>query len=423
MALINEQHKIFINKEPFANFCRENKIAFSYYNFDGLIDKINELYDNGEIDPLALKEHLYKCLFQGRKKIVFGFLNGLNIANIKNYDFLKEKINSSFALSREISCIEDIRINVEMRQHLIDIRYYKNNNIIKHEDSIEKIDRIVFFYIYIVNQKRKSEERTIALPIHVVVDLNNFEITSRVSAKDNIYYLSGEKAEDIKLAKNCLKNVVSSLGIRYNDDINSNGVRSTVFNLHEKITKLPPEITAKINKIDDVTNEYIDQVGELLGAFNELERQDIQSSIKRIFTKQLIRSLSQKEKDSFIKFIKKGAGFSNGIFTSASSLSSIKHIGPSYEPMQLQPDYQNTLSIVDETNTINKDLIFWFKVPHNNRRNNEVKDITDNTINPNDVIRSKVHIDNNGYGIISFEEYVYEEDIENVFSKIRSFKC
>ena len=173
----------------------------------------------------------------------------------------------------------------------------------------------------------------------------------RVSAKNNIYYSNGDKADDLKLAENCLRTVIAALGITYNSDEKREFIKTMLFNIHQSITKLPPEITNKIEIINSEVDEFIKNAGDLLKIdLCDDDQEELNQSIKRIFIKQIIKSIPQRESSEL--FSHGSDGFSIGISTSANSLSSIKHVAPGNQPIHSLPDYQNTLSIVDETDTI-----------------------------------------------------------------------
>lgn len=405
MKLINDQHMKFLVKGPATSFCREHKIKFSSLSQVKLYEKLNTMYENNEIDPDLLKDKLYTWLYQGRKKIVFTYINPLELEEYKHTQTLQTRIAQNFALSHELTGIENINIHSEIMRHLIDIRYYSENAVITDLTSVNSIDKVVFFYINIVKQIERDEtgdkESIICLPIHVEIDLKNNMAMSRAGTKNNIYYArTNEKTNEFFIAQNCLDTVLRSLNIHSHADIKAD-IKSTIYNVHQSLTALPDEVTASIQDINDITDTYVDEAKDLLDLdLTSNNKQDISSSIKHLFIKEIIKSYSEDDSELFTN---NKPGYSIGISASSRGLSSVKHTSPGHIPLQLDPSYQNTRAIVDETETIEKNIIYWFSV-----------------VSDDDSIRSKLFTSVNGYGIISFEQYVYEEDIQNVLSEIRN---
>ena len=139
MEIINKHHKVFITKSPMEEFCKSNRITHSSYTVDGLVERLNELCNSNIISPSFLKDNLYRWLLQGRKKILFGFFDESQMEKYRRYSVLKRKVETAFCLSSEITTIEGIHVDVDSKQHLVDIRYYKNGSLINNDkNDLEK---------------------------------------------------------------------------------------------------------------------------------------------------------------------------------------------------------------------------------------------------------------------------------------------
>lgn len=402
MGIINQYHMQFIQSKPIHDFCREQKIAFSQYHVEDLVEHINGLVEKGEISREVIKEKLDEWIYQGRKKIVFKYLDSDILRSVRHYDNFKAFVEKNFDKSSEINSILELRADVDEKTHFIDIKYDYNPLNGKMSKAIFLFAKIVR---YIKFEDGKGINGLIPIPVHVTIDFENNEIQARVSAKTYIYDLAGiNKVSELGVAIGYLQKVLYNLGLNsYMDETDKDILKKAIYKTHERITKLPDEVEKDVDAIGDEIIEFIKVSANKLDIrLNNTSSIELANSIKNLFIKELIKKYSSKQKDLFTR---DNFAYSTSITASGRSLSTLQHSSPSNVPIHSTPEYQNVRTVLDETEIIKKNTVHWKSI-----------------IKTNKFLRSKLFIDSKGYGIISFEEYVFEEDINHVFSKIRESK-
>lgn len=401
MSVINKYHLPYIQMRPIQDFYRKEKIAFSSYTIDGLINNINNLLEKGELSADLVIRNLDLWIYQGRKKIVFRYLDSDILRNLRKYETFKTLVEGKMEKSDEITDISKLRPDVSEKNHFIDVKY--------NFDNEGYITEAVFLFIKIVKYIKTDgavhTNKPMALPVHVTIDFENDEIYSRINAKTNIYDLEGNvKLYDADIAVNLLEYLLIKLGL--NSQISTSDkdlLNKAIFKTHEIITKLPEEIEGAIKTISLDSTEFIKSAGIKLEIdLSENSLEELEDSINNLFIKELIKRYEDEEEDIFIK---DNFAFSTSITASSRHLTKLRQTSPGKKPIHAVPEYQNVRSVLDETGTIDKNTVHWRSI-----------------IKKDTYFRSKLFIHDKGYGIISFEEYVYEEEINNVFSKIRKSK-
>jgi hypothetical protein len=396
---LNKYHALYLTSHPLVAFLRDKKIKYSAYSQkpEELIALINQNLDAGKIEEEDLILELDDWMYQGTKKVVMRYLNKRDISKYSNKAFLLDFIEKQFTFSTRFKGLKDLNVSNE-KFHLIDYWYYDDS-----EDE-NKISGFVLVYVEMIKYKPPGTtyEETRPFPVFVTVDIENNEISSRVNSKSNIYNQAGSSIDDIQLGKEYLERVLlklkGSTSIRV-EDISS--LEKAFFELHDYATELPESITLKADELEAEIQDFITKMREKLDLSNsELYQDEMYNNIKHVVIKQIIRNCEDKD-----IFIDGKDVISIGINASGSSLSKLNYKAPGSDPVQATPEYQNIKSVLSETERIGKNILMW-----------------KSDSKPDGYIRSKLFLQDDGYGIISFEEYVFEEDIEYVLSKIRGFK-
>jgi len=397
--MLNKNHMRFINRRPIERFCKENNIKYSGVDLDGLVDKLNEELILNKVSTKKFEEKLYEWLLQGQKKCIFKYLLNKDLNKLSNYHVAKRMIDKDFKFSKDVSNIFDLSNNTQESINLIDVKYIYDKNY--HNN------KIIFFFTYLVyniTKKAGVESKTpIALPVHVIIDFNNSEIISRVSTKTNIYNTNGDFITDIFIGKAMLKFVANILNLNINTKEQLEYIKKTIFKVHEKLTELPQEIYDKIKLIDTKINNFIHESAKDIEInITPNNFPEIKNSLENILIKEVLKTYSNKDRSIFTKG---KFGFSTSITAAGRSFSKIQHTSPKQCPIHLLPEYQNTRSILGETEEINKNIVYWVSKKKIDK-----------------FIRGKLYLDLDEFGIVSFEEYVLEEEINNVFFHIRNLK-
>lgn len=397
---INPYHLMYIIKYPIFNFIKQENIKYKGMLLDceNLSRAIDEAIETGKIKEKELVQHIFTWLYQGRKKILVRYFDVNDLKDIQESSRFDEIISNSIHYSNSVKGIENLRLS-DNNCELIDKRVYINS-----ADN-NKIDKAVLVFNQIVDHEKRGKfvtaKERIPLPVFVTVDFINNEITSRVCTKTDLYMLSGDKTDDLSIAKTILERVIAvlQLPIEVSEEC-INKIKQTVFNIHDEVTKLPKEILEKGESITADINKFIDAVDEKISIVeNDISKEELCNNIKNVILKEIISFYDDKELFEEGKY-----AISTGIDARGHSLSKLQYKAPADEPVQSNPEYQNIRNVLSDADTIRKNVLLWKSV-----------------VLADEKIRSKIYIDESGYGVISLEQYVLEGDIENVLSKIREF--
>lgn len=391
--LINTQHEHYINNDVLIKFIRENEIKVTNckYNAENMIQIINEYAEISNDNKVKVEQAINKWVSQGRKKILYRYFEEeINLG--ENISIIKENIKGRFELTQD--------------QDLAKLKVPDNNRELWKIDFVAENNEIVkvqFLYIEKLNKKTKEEEFIeIALPIIVVLDIVAKEAYVKVASKSDLYKGTENKIEDIKVAEEVLEEVITKLGLNNKiSGIQKSELQSILFEIHKEITELPGEIINIADSINDEITEFIGNVTEKIEILNdELNKDEMFNGVKNVILKNIIGMYDN------IRIFEEGKyAISSGIDGAGATMTKFRFNAPAREPVQSKPEYQDIRSILGALEQIRRDVLFW----------NSVRNSTDK-------IRMKMYAHNIGYIQICFEQYVYEEDIENVLSKIREFK-
>lgn len=391
--VINTQHEHYINNDVLIKFIRENeiKVPNCKYNTENMIQIINEYAESSNNNKIKVEQAINGWISQGRKKILYKYFEEeINFG--ENISVIKENIKGIFELIDEQD-LSKLKVPDKNRE-LWKIDFITENT---------EVVKIQFLYIEKLNKKIREEEFIeIALPIIVVLDIVAKEVYVKVASKSDLYRDTENKIEDIKVAQEVVEEVITNLGLSSRiSRIQKSELQSVLFEIHKEITELPEEIINIADSINDEITEFIGKVTEKIEILDdEFNKDEMFNGIKNVILKNIIGMYDDN------KIFEEGKyAISSGIDGAGATMTKFRFNAPAREPVQSKPEYQDIRSILGPLEQIRKDVLFW----------NSVRNSTDK-------IRMKMYAHNIGYIQICFEQYVYEEDIENVLSKIRAFK-
>lgn len=392
--VISNQHLNYINNTIMLNFIRENKIKIPNckYTKENMVNMINDFSEKNTNNLQLVRSTVNQWLSQGRKKIIYRYIEediSFRENTLSNIQF----INAKFSVNTRLELC-DLHIPDNDRE-------LWNLDIITNENIISNINLLFVEKLY-KKEKDSDELIDIALPVIVEIDLNEKEIYTKVSTKSDLYRNEDTKVDDIKIAVDILEYVVDRLEL--NKDISlmqKSDLKSILFEIHNEITELPSEIIATADSSNDDINTFISALTTTIPILdNEVIKEEIFRGVKNVILKHVISMNGDKE-----IFEKDKYAISTGIDGSGISMSNFRFNAPDCEPIQSNPEYQDIRSIIEPLEQIRKNTLLW-----NSSKNTEER------------IRMKMYAHTSGYIQICFEQYVFEEDIRNVLSKVREFK-
>ncbi|WP_154826940.1 hypothetical protein [Clostridium butyricum] len=394
--MINEYHLLYITNNVMLSFIRENKIKVPNcsYTAQNLANVINDYATKSTQNTNLVKSKINEWMTQGRKKVLFRYFNDELCFDRNQTDNWRSCIYELFIVENTDG-LNDIKLSSDKIRCLVNLECIADNNVLKS---------IKFTFVEKVKQRIKDTEvyKEIPLPVFIEINLELLEIIARVCVKSDLYRISGEKIEEIKVAQEILEDVLGKLRIDTSiSAVQKAELQRIIYSIHNEITDLPEEIVAKADSINEEINCFIDVIAEKIELIDdETNKEEIGLGIKNVILKHIISMYDDK------KIFEEGKyAISTGLDGSGLSMSKFQFHAPASEPVQSNPEYQNIRNMLEDAEKIKKDVILW--------NSNVIPDIK---------IRMKMYVHQDGYIQICFEQYVYEEDIQNVLSKIREFK-
>ena len=394
--MINEYHLLYITNNVMLNFIRDNKIKVPNcsYTSANLMNVINDYADKSEQNTYMVRSKIVEWITQGRKKVLYRYFNDELCFEKSEIDACENYVNGLFRIESTMR-VDDLKIPENSIRTLANLEYIVENN---------SLDKIKLTFIEKVKQRIKETEiyKEVPLPIFIEVDLHRLEASARVCVKSDLYRISGEKVDDIKIAQEILEEVLEKLGIDTSiGAVQKAELQRVIYSIHSEITDLPEEIVAKADCITTEIEEFIDIIAEKIELIDdETNKEEISLGIKNVILKHIISMYDDKRIFQEGKY-----AISTGLDGAGLSRSKFQFHAPALEPVQSNPEYQNIRNILEDAEKIKKDVILW-----------------NSNVIPGLKIRMKMYVHQDGYLQICFEQYVYEEDIQNVLSKIREFK-
>lgn len=386
---INKFHSVFLTKHMIRDAFPDIKLD----NKEKMLEELNQkTYDELE-DPLN------DLLIAGRKKIVILFLDYDKLSDIRSVNKFESYIeeNAEFNISEDCNNIFQFKSTIPKGNHLYNIDFIKNST----DNGL--LDKVIFSYVSKLEVHYDNEKKIILYPIYVLLDFQNAELSVRVNSKDNLYYIGkDERIKDLDLAIQFL----GKFKVQFDDyielDIDSKGVHNIVFTIYEDFTNIPESYFQDIYSNEGIIENFIKELVENIDILkinrnnNQRLKDDIKNSIKR----EIIQNLDDSDREDIIE---ENKGYIVGLDTrniyDRSKLQ--QSCGPT-QSINLIPSFQSIKNIVDNDSFIDNNKVYW-------------------GIDKDTYVRSKV-INKGDILIINFEEFVSEEVIENVLSRIRGYK-
>jgi len=375
---------------------------------DEMIKTINHKIYNREITKNEIKELLEIWNRQGWKKILFkkfddNYFNELR--SIENCD----EIFSKLLVSKSIPNILSFRSDLDVDLHLY------NKQMIMNEINEVTFIRLEFVKILqTVETKVDVEPKRVVLPIGIYFDIENSEITIRVQAKDKLESIKSNRTTDVNTAIDIYNYVLNNTKLDGTYTVKQDEkLKETMTTLHNDLTELPESDISRVGEVSDTVDKFINELFLEMGHVEDetyFNYPDVKRNISNIKTKinnVLLYSIVQNFNIADVERIKKSKfAYINLCDATGSNKSKIRQISPCHEPIQATPEYHSIESAFNSdqnSDFVDREQINWFK-----------------DANKEFVVQTKVkHIP--GFIRIDFKGHAYEEEIQNVLQRIRSY--
>lgn len=383
--IIKPVHQHYLNNVAMIFFARALKIDLRGTDTDNLILSLNEFAEKSDENSQLIKNQLSLWIEEGRKKVLYRLFSSEEFSEC-HYTESLDRLNSIFQ-SKGL-CFADIALP-NLNRELWEI---------KHTTFNDKLATISFNFVQKIKQKQIDDTYVdISMPIIVTINFLDNEIYSKVESRSNLYKYEGKSCQDIELAKEAMDYVLEKLNHEIIIGADEKQIlHNIIYQIQEEITELPEEVISLADSTDSLTIEFISKLANLISLLNqENTKEEMLYSIKNVIIKYII----QNHPDHSIFELGKFA-ISNGIDGAGKSMSNFRYQAESRAAVQRDPEYQDIKNIVQQVQKIKRSVLYWESGFSKNR------------------IRMKMYAQKDGYILISFEQYVRGEDMENVFSKL-----
>ncbi|MFZ5352780.1 MAG: SAP domain-containing protein [Bacillota bacterium] len=274
-------------------------------------------------------------------------------------------------------------------------------------DSNDNVTKISFFFsILLLENNIEGSPDKVIFPVFVDLDLVNCIVAGRAKSKSGIFFDNEAHTVEEKNRTNsetiiikAIEYIVSKLGITQEaKEKSSSDLRQTYYKLLKEFTFTPAIVKQQIDSKNPELDEFITNVFTSLGI-------DLYTNIMkakndmRIFIEKYI-SINCADKTIFTK---DRAAYPVKLIATDSELTKVETTTSNKEPLQCKPAF------FDNKNSLEHEQACDGLVLCYNRINTKYFGTDPYVV--------KLHI-SKGYGVIRFESYVEEEDIQNVLSRI-----
>lgn len=403
-------HATYINKNVLIEYLKNYDVEEVSTKQKSLLQRdINRLIQEGVIDENDFNSTLTSWMKQGKERVLIRKFNDGALNDLKDADTVENLFNK-LELSDDIRSTLGYSTTSDKHTHLYDIDIQKSID--------EVVTEINLSVACIVKAKKQSDGTSeyldTILPVFICLDVSNSEIVVRVQIRDSLRFMTDVPTTDIGVASLLLNEIARDLNI----DIIASAdeqlkMKKTLTELHKDIVKLPEEVLQKVKDVDGIVEsfvkdvfvglEYVDNISEI-NTTDLLDHViDIKSKIGNVLLYSLTKNFDDETKDSITT---SGYGNAPSFHATGCSESKIKQTSAERVPVQISSDFYSVGSALVDKKTkkayIDREGIDWFSVCGKE--------------NVRTTITCK-----NGFIRVDFSRYTYEEDIQNVLSKISEF--
>lgn len=293
-----KENRNYVTVPVLKIFCKEHKLKNSSLRQD-LLDSIENFANKNIENEKIVLDYFDKCFKEGEKV--------LKIDKIINTDFftkevIQEKVHVSFPKFKQSHILKANQIN---ELSLI-------NYVIQEDDQNSYVKQINFIFCIQVLTGRYPKEttgQTIVYPVFVDVDLENGFIIGRAKSTSVLFEYDGENLEFndrnkksyLYYINKAMEKVLHVLGVKKEEKTKSiNAFRRAVFYLLESVTVTPDEISQKMDLFSENITEILNQFQKIYDMKLPPDLLDSAKYDLRIFVEKFL-SITHPDEEIFIK--------------------------------------------------------------------------------------------------------------------------
>ena len=257
----------FINNDDYLQgpvikkFCNNNNLKVCNTRPDGL-KQISDFADTSEDNMKKVEMWIDKVIKEGSKELCYKEINF-----IPEEFFYKKNIEEKLK-EKYKDCTFDRVVTYKNSNN----RRLINYEIFEDDGKVEMVSFCFSSFVLVKNEEGETPTRTV-YPIFVDLYFKERYIVSRAKSKSTIYeYMEDAKdVDDLRCgtrinteecAVECIDEILNAVGLKCEEDskrvINRNS--HILYELYQRFTFTPKEVTEKISAIQNFSNEFINKL-------------------------------------------------------------------------------------------------------------------------------------------------------------------
>jgi len=394
-----DRNESYLVLSKIHEFCKENNVPLIGTDKVELTQAIINFAKIDGIKEAKVCNWLEETLKEGIKKVMITKVVNIRGLRNKNKEDWEKLIKSSFGVKKSNDIIRGVHSGD------IELCGYEFNEI---EGKVDIIS--LNFSILLKEQKtRESNYKTIIYPIHIDIYLKNGYIVGRGKSKGLLFKFKRDD-EDLetyesvnyeKLIRETFKKVYLSLNIQQEGIQSCNHTfKSSIHFMIDECTKTPPEIMVKLIEEEECRKNFVKEFFSRK-SINLLDNENYIDALKdiEIFMEKYISINSpNKEIFTFNRY-----AYPTQIAATDEDFSSVEESSVEDTPLQCTSIFFDNKKLIEKQKKCDN-VSFTFK--------REAK-----TYFPNKKFPVILEV-KKGYVYVDFRQYVLEEDIKNVLSRI-----
>lgn len=381
-------------------FCFDNKLK--QYNIrDELLEEILAFATENEDNETVFLNWLENCLKEGNKHIY-----------LRNFYTEDELFNGLKTLDKCLNYLEtcfpscpNTYISLSDHEHELKLQNYKVTY-----DADNSVDIITFsFTILLLTGADDSQVGNyIIYPIFVDIDIKNNLIIGRAKPKSKLYYKTNptsdilvynDRTDTRQLIFSAMDFICDNLNLNYMASHECNAFyKNVIYKILKEYTFTPAEIQAKVNSVSDKLDDFINDL------FNELDIPLLNNynNVKEDLNILVEKYISINYEDQTI-FTKDREAYPVKLSATDSEFTKVSECSMDREPLQHKEKFFDNKKSIERDETCDA-ITLCFKRKNPKYFGN---------------VPYLVSLDaKSGYMCIRFPQYVEEEDIQHVLSRI-----
>ncbi len=383
-------------------FLRDNKLGSVNFRTEGI--KLIEKFSENSIESKEkVNVWLDECVKEGIKYLYITKVSfDRNISLYKSELFWKEFLDK-----------HNFKKNIHINEYIDDnILNYKGIKLLYNNGLVSQVNIIMSLYYLDANSSYDNPIKE-SYPIFVDLDIDKKIITIRLKSKSKIYEIKvdgdGNQCIDLNKKISCdrmvnyvINKICSDIELTKMEEKQfCNEMESAYFKVLDEITRTPKEIKNKIDKFKEDNIKYINNMIEKTQISPSKYVNIIENDLNILLEKFI--SISYADKSIF----KNEYAFPIRLIATDSEDTKVEETASDYQPLQTKAAFYDHKKIINEEQrcegmtlaAYRKNTTYYGKTPFTAKC---------------DLLKVK------GLGRIRFIEYVEEEDIQNVLSRIIS---